>query len=350
MDLDIENAIYRILSGFYYIDIDDTRYKILVPPRDILYQAHRLYLSIIDELKFDHCWYPQTTIDNLLLLHNIWNKSKEDELKSLKKILDGAKIQLFLKYSLPKLRKDNKNLIKQTKDIINKLYEQKNYFSCLSLIDYANSVKNQFIIIHTVYKDDQLFFKEDWTTIDSILLDKILYEIHRNFIGVEDIKRIAGHPLWRSYWDAANEGVFGKHAAELTEEQRLLITFSKNYDNIKEHPECPPQDIMDDMDALDGWMLYQHDKIEKEKKKKDIEERFGLNNKKDKGGTQEIFIPVSSREEAEEIHSLNDPIAEKDRKNMMEFIKDGEQVDWTNLPHVQREIKQQQLQMSKNKG
>lgn len=338
MDLDVENSIYRIISGFYYIDIDGIRYKVVVPTKDILYQAHRLYLSVIDELKFDSYWFPKNTIDTMLLINNLWNKSREDELVSLNKVLDGAKIQLYLKYSMPKLRTENKKIISQTKNKIYKLYEQKNYFSCLSLEDYASSVKNQFIIIHTVYKDEKLVFNDDWTTIDSIFLDKVLYEIHSNSIGVDDIKKIAAHPLWRSYWDASKDNIFGKHVSELTEEQRLLMTFSRNYDNIREHPEAPPQEIMEDMDALDGWILYQHDKTEKEKKKKDIETRFGLD-KKDKGGIQEIFIPVSSKEEAAEIHSLNDPIAEMDRKQMMEFVKPGESVDWINLPHIQRDLR-----------
>jgi hypothetical protein len=349
VDLDIENSIYRIISGFYYIEIDGTRYKILVPTKDILYRAHRLYLSVIDELKFDSGWLPKTSIDNMLLLYNIWNKAREEELVTLNKILDGAKIQLYLKYGMPKLKKENKKIIQQTKEKIHRLYEQKSYFNCLSLEDYANSVKNQYIIIYTVYKEDELFFKEDWTTINSIFLDKVLAEMHRNYLSVDDIKRIAGHPLWRSYWDASKDNVFGKHASELTEEQRLLITFSKNYDNIREHPESPSQEILDDTDALDGWMLYQHDKIEKEKKRKDIETRFGLD-KKDKGGIQEVFIPVSSNEEAADVHSLNDPIAETNRKHMMEFVKEDEAVDWAKLPHIKREIQLQQQQAIKGRN
>lgn len=348
MDLDIENSIYRIISGFYYIDIDGSRYKIMVPTKDILYRAHRLYLSVIDELKFDSGWLSKTTIDNMLIIYNLWNKNREEELVALNKVLDGAKIQLYLKYSMPKLKKENKKIIQQTRDKIYKLHEQKNYFNCLSLEDYANSVKNQFIIIHTTYKDDELLFKEDWTTINSIFLDKVLHEMHRNYLSIEDIKKIASHPLWRSYWDASRDNAFGKHAAELTEEQRLLISFSRNYDNIREHPESPSQEILDDIDALDGWMLYQHDKIEKEKKKKEIETRFGLD-KKDKGGIQEVFIPVASREEAAEVHSLNDPVAEMNRKQMMDFVKEDDIVDWSKLPHMKREIQLQQQQAAKGR-
>ena len=38
---------------------------------------------------------------------------------TLNKVLDGAKIQLYLKYSMPKLRTENKKIISQTK---NKIY------------------------------------------------------------------------------------------------------------------------------------------------------------------------------------------------------------------------------------
>lgn len=349
MDLDIEKTVYRIISGFYFINIEGIEYKIIVPTRDILYRSHLLYLSIIDDLKFDTSWISKKSINVLLQIHNLWNKSKEDELASLNKILEGAKIQLYLKYESPNLRKQNKELIKKTVNSINELYQQKNYFNSLSLEDYASSVKNQYIIINTVYKDNQLLFSNDLDNIDLKFLDNIVNEIHKNFLDSDDLKKIAHHPFWRLYWNASKDHIFDKSVIEWTEEQRLLVTFSKNYDAIVEHPEAPSQDIINDTDALDGWILYQNEKANKERKTRELEEKYNLNKNNKVGGFQEVFIPVQSKEEAIEVHSLNDVIAEQNRRQILQHVKPGETVDWAELPPVKRELKNKQAEIIKQR-
>ena len=73
--------------------------------------------------------------------------------------------------------------------------------------------------------------------------------------------------MWRGYWNADKTNIFDKCTTELTDEQRALLNISRMYDNIYEHPECPDDKIIEDDDALDGWMILQKRKNDKDKKK-----------------------------------------------------------------------------------
>lgn len=336
MDLDIDSCIYRIINGFYYIDINNETYKIYVPSRHILHKAHLKYLSVLEDLKFDNKYYlSQSLIDNLLLINNLWTENSDLELVSLNKILDGAKIKLYLEYDIPTLRRKNKEIISEINDKINKLINNKNYFSNLSVDYYANTIKNEYIIINTVYKNNQLVFDDDIDNIDVKLLENLAYEIQKNIISIEDFKKIICSYQWKSYWDAGKEKIFNTPVSEWTEEQRLIITLSKNYDAMREHPEAPSSEIMMDSDALEGWILYQNDKTNKEKKLNSI--NAGKKpSKTSKSGynIEEIFLPVSSQEEVNEIIALNDPITERARKSMIKKASEGTSVKWTEFPGV----------------
>jgi hypothetical protein len=109
--------------------------------------------------------------------------------------------------------------------------------------------------------------------------------------------------------------------------------------------EAPSEDIINDDDALDGWILYQNDKNNKEKQKKQISEKFGL----DKKRGDEVFIMTNDKKETKAIYSLNDPNTNRDIKNMIKITKEKGEVDWTELPHVQKQIKEELRKQGKIK-
>lgn len=336
MDLDIEDTIYRIINGFYTITINDEFYRVNVPTRHILHKAHLQYLSILDNLKFDHQYYlSQSTIDNLLLVHNLWNKELESELVSLHKLLDGAKIKLYLEYEIPTIRRKNKEIINDLNNKITKLHINKNYFNSLSLEYYANTIKNEYIILNTVYKNNKLAFSDDIDSIDIRLLENIIFEIQKHTISIDDFKKIICSFQWKSYWDAGKDKIFHSPISDWTEEQRLIITLSKNYDAMREHPEAPSIEIFNDADALEGWIIYQNNKSDKDKKLNSVNTKI-KSNKSQKSGynIEEIFIPVSSQNEIQEIINLNDPITEKSRKAMIKKAATGNNVKWTEFPGI----------------
>jgi hypothetical protein len=73
------------------------------------------------------------------------------------------------------------------------------------------------------------------------------------------------------------------------------------YTKIYEHPECPNEDVIEDDDALDGWMLEQQKKNAKEKTEKGVDNLIGKYGK----NAQEVFLMPKDEKEFDQINELN---------------------------------------------
>lgn len=326
--MDQENILYRILSGYYFIDLDNQKLKAIMPTLQLKQEAHFLYLKYLDQYKYeDHYWLSSSQINFLLNHYNLWNSAKEAQYKELQNKLEDTKIDLYLNYIDIKLRKKNHDLIQSLNKLLHKFYIEKNYFDNLTLESYCNSLKNQYLIMNCIYdiNNNKLFNIEDFNSIDSSLLDDILYQIYHNTLSIDDLKSFAKSDIWRSYWDSKKENVFDKHVLELTDDQRTLINISKTFDAIKEHLDSPPEDIFNDNDALEGWMLHQFREKEKEKKKTALENRASTTTKSKSHSN--VFIMSENEEDAQNIYSLNDATTRHQIRNMIKTVKEKKSMD-----------------------
>ena len=343
MDLDLEYEIYKISLGFYEIEIDSILYKVVAPTTDIKLRAQRLYQSFIDDNKFnDTQWISASEIDYILRSNGIWNDHKQKELTYSLKNLEQNKIQIYLNFHNKSLLKTARSNLISTKKKINDLHSDKYSLSHLTLEDYAYGVKNRFIVANTVYHNNELVFETDMDSMDAILMDRMLLEIRHNTLGIDDLKLLIKHDLWKSYWISNKEHIFAGPPTTWTDEQRVLVSLNKTHDSIREHTECPDEEILEDSDALEGWMIFQNDKRQKEIKKKSLEDRLGIKNTK--AGSQESFIVTTNREEAHEIYGLNDRGVLEDMKEMHTIAKEKGEVQWTELPSVREQAVQEFLQ------
>lgn len=346
-DFDIESTLYRVLTGYYYIYIDNIRYKILLPNIQSKYLAHSKYLSIINDYKYEDGWITEKNITKILESYNIWNDTKEKYLNENKDLLDKTKIQYFLNFNTLSIKEQIKNAISKLSKNINELYNEKYSLNYLTLENYAQTIKNQILVSSMVYNDDNTrIFHTDIDNIDFELLEKFIREIYTNSLGQDAIKKLARHESWKSYWGSSKDNIFPGPVTDWTDEQRSLVNFTRTLDSIREHLESPEEEIINDDDALEGWMLYQHEKNLKEKKQKHISEKYGLNNK----NGQEVFIMANNTEEAREIFSLNDQGTMREIKEMKEFVNQSDNlVKWSELPHVKRELKHQAMSSHKER-
>lgn len=338
--MDLENLLYRIISGYYTISIDSSTYKVIAPNITIKQNAHSLYLKTIEEQKYNiDIWISDNQIQHLLEIHNIWDKHLENKLSLLMKDLEKTKIELYKNFSNIEVRKSIKSLILTINSSISEYHNKKYYFDYLTLEYYAQNIKNQYLITNMVYdlENNRIFKDDNFDNIHYLFLEKILYEIHKNTLDTSTIKQIVRSDIWKSYWNVSKEKIFPGTVKDWTDEQRSLVNFSKVLDSIREHMEAPSDDIIEDDDALDGWILFQNHKTASDRKKQQISDKFGLDKKK----AGEVFLLTKDNNEKEEIYGLNDPQTNRDIKEMIEITKKEGKVNWTDLPHVKREIQQQ---------
>lgn len=336
MPNNLEKLFYRIILGYYFIDLDNKTYKIVYPSMNIKYAAEILHDKIIEDNKYDKRWLTKKEIDFYLLMNNIWNKSKEEELDKNSKFLEDTKIDLYLNFHTKSKRDNLKKRINMLNQNIQKMTIEKNSMNHLGIEEHAVSIKNEFIIMNTIYYQDKLVFenpeKDDY---DNQKLQSFIREIVDHTLSIDSLRELAKSEIWKSYAATAN---LNKDFIDINDDYRHLVSLFKMYDNIKQHPDCPAEEIINDDDALDGWFLYQNRKAQKEKKKNAVLDKFGGNIK----NAQEVFLITNDMQETKDIYDLNDL---NERHKIKELIHTANSKDspvkWQDLGFVQRDLKQQ---------
>ena len=329
---DIELYLYRIISGQTIFFYNNEEYILYAPNVEIKHRAAIIYDSIINEEKY-HDWLREENCENLMIGLGIWNIAVPKQLKAFEKGLDDLKVELFNNFMMTSKTKDIRKKIKSTKDNINKIYQSKSEFISHTLEGYASSIKNEHLICNTLYKDNKLLFQHN-TNKSYTLFNNLVYHIDKLMITTEIFKILSRSSLWRGYWNADKTNIFDKCTTELTDEQRALLNISRMYDNIYEHPECPDDKIIEDDDALDGWMILQKRKNDKDKKKSQFDSSNP--NLKNSG---EVFVMSRSAEEKNEIFDMNSMEAKSAMKEKFSYIDQHGQVEDGSLPDVQRDVK-----------
>ncbi len=317
-DYELDTLINRIISGYQFIEIKDNLYKLISPTVDLKMAADILYNKTYQDNLFSS-FIPKENIDQLLVSVDMISEDIDKQIKTTEKTLENAKIQYYKQFSKSSVKSRNQKKIRSIEKILHKAYSAKQYLDFLTLEHYCENIKNEYILSHTLMdKDDKLLFN-NYPEINHILFNNIAQEIAHNIIPVNTYKQIVRTDSWRKMYNSNPTNIFNRAATEHTEEQKALLSINQMYNKIYEHPECPSEDIIEDDDALDGWMLDQQKKNAREKMEKGVDNLLG---KKGQNAT-EVFLMAKNDEEYEEINELNSPQALAKIKARM-ALKPGE--------------------------
>jgi hypothetical protein len=304
-----------------------------------------LYSKIINDEKYND-WIREENITNIMINLGLWTRETDNIIKKLEKNIENSKVELFENFMKTDRQKKIRSNLSSYKDQLNRIVSRKNDFSANTLEGYASSIKNEYIICKNLYKNSKKLFNENDSGSHSYSqFNEIIFEINKYSISISDFKILARHYLWKSYWNAhKNNPIFPCPVSEWTDDQRSLVSFSQMYDSIYEHLECPPDQVIEDEDMLDGWMIAQKRKVEKNKKQIAIDE---LNpNLKNAG---EVFLFGKNREEVEDIMSLNSKESLHRIKEKINYINSVGSTEDYALPDVKRDLLNQSREALKNK-
>lgn len=344
-DADFELLLYRILSGkikFYY---HNEQYELRTPTSEIRYDAELLYNNILNEEKFNE-WIRLENLDYMLINLGLWTKDTNIIIKDIEKKIERSKVELFLNCMLMDKVKKIKKELNNFRNQLNTIMNHKNEMYSNTLEGYASSIKNEYIICKTLFKNNKPVFQysNHNNQTSYVHFNHIVMEINKQNISIEQYKALARHNIWRSYWGCNKENLFNQSVSDWTEDQRTLVNISRMYDNVYNHPECPDDKVIEDDDMLDGWMIYQQDQAKKNKKQEQIDR---LNPKLK--NAQEVFITPSGKEDVSEIMGLNSAESLAKIKNRTNIINKSGSVNAINLPDVQSDLRQQILAANKSK-
>ncbi len=266
---------------------------------------------------------------------------KDNELR-----LENAKVKLFSEYIDNKKIKNNKNTISSIRNTLSKLYNDFQSISFLVLEHFAENAKYEFLIKNTLYyyRTDTLVFDQEH--IDSVFFNNIVQEISKASIDMSMYKKIARNEYWRNYYTNNKNNLFPYAAIYYSEEQKALLNLSNMYDRIYEHPECPNENIIEDDDALDGWMILQKRQNLKQKKEKGVD---NMVSEKIKNSKEVFFMSGNDKEQTKDILDLNSSAGLQKIKARTQAVQDNQSVEEHQLADVRQELRARLQELNRKK-
>lgn len=334
-DADLEILLHRILNGYLIFYYQQEKYELRRISNTVRYEADILYKDILSDEKYND-WIREENLNNLLINLGLWTTETEKSIQQLEKRIDNLKVELFENLMNTTAQKRIRSGLDSTRLGLSRINNIRNEFFSHTLEGYASSIKYEYIICHSLYKNSKRVFEyenQDHNSVSLNYFNNLVGEINKYTINTSDYKQLARSYIWKSFWSAGKNNVFPGSTSEWTDDQRSLVSFSQMYDSIHEHPECPDDKVINDDDMLDGWMIVQKRKIEKAKKQAAVD---SINpNLKNAG---EVFLFGRKAEEVEEILSLNSPEAMNRMKEKISYINKVGQADDGSLPDNQRQL------------
>lgn len=333
MDQELEDGLFRIISGKLIFKYKSNTYILKSPSINLKYKACLLYNSIIHEEKYNE-WIRFDSLDKFMEYLDVWDKSMGEFLKNSDKKLEDLKVSLYNNRFNSKMTIRTRNQLGYIRNKIVELQNIKQSYYTQTLEGYAESIKYEYIIINTLYNGKNKVFNKFGSVQNSYNdFTDIVNEINKHSISTSLYRKIARSDLWRSYWGIDKNNIFNGPVSSWTEEQRMLAGYSAMYDSVFSHPEKPSDNVIEDDDMLDGWMIAQRREIEKNKQQESM-----VKSSPKLGKAQEVFIFTDSAEGAKEIIDMNSPEALLTMAQRTSAINKNNNIDHTMLPDVQKEL------------
>ncbi len=153
------------------------------------------------------------------------------------------------------------------------------------------------------------------------------------------MRELARTDPWRSIWNVGKKlgNIFDKPAVEFTSEQKTLMSWSSLYDSVSESSEAPADDVVEDDDILDGWLISQRRKRENLTTQSSVEGVIG-NEKIANAG--EVFVVTGNKsEDIDKISSMNNPHIAAVKKSRFKALENAEgAIQQGDLPDVRHEL------------
>ena len=312
----------RVISDILPFEYNGHIYYLSSPTAEFKFYAEIIYKDIYEQSMEENI-----SMDNIIVLldkHKIWSEKEENDIIKSREDLENSKVTLFENYFKEEKRDIYKKVIRDLKDHISKLDRKKSSMNNLTSEYIAFTAKQRFLIGASILKPNK---RRLWTNItdwdkQNKIIDTAFEKINKDMIYEEDIRDIIKNDPWKTIWSIQKKPqyIFKKPVGDFSDDQLYLSLWSVVYDNINKSNDRPSKYIIEDDDALDGWMILEKRKGEKEEGKKEISNKmFGK-----VVSCEEIFILADNESQIKKIYDMNSfgsKVAA--RKRILQTQRDG---------------------------
>lgn len=340
---DCQRLCDRIITGISIIRVGDTHYFISDPsPKDRLL-ANLRYDEVFNDPTND---FPsEKLMEKILANKNIWGPDQQKELEDLqkkKKLLAKAVNDLEFQSRKKSYYVNELNKLSAQIQLLNK---QKNtltsntreYIATIEKYKYLTYLLTRDCDNQKIWNTWQEFIESDDQFITFLMNSSFL----NSDLNEEKIRYLAHNEPWRSIWVASKKSgnLLRSPLAEMSDYQRILVSWSLIYDSVYESPDCPSDEVLNNNDLLDNWLTKQS-----EKRKKDAKNNGSFTENDKILNSGEICIMVDSEEDAKRVYEMNDVATQQMTKKRQDLIKEKGSIIEGHMPDTKID-----LQLRKNR-
>lgn len=333
-----EKFVSRIMSGLVRIKYKNSFYLIKRATPEHLYISQEVYEDTFKNAELEGL-YNDDELEDFMINNGYWDENKQKLLETLPKEIEEFKYKLFTLTFKSNERKVIREALQIAKNKLMELTYEKNKYVHLSCSGFSNIWRMRYIIGHSLYTLGHVpvFNGEEFWQCSTNILDEIINIYNEQKITDVEFRELSRTEPWRSFWSLKKvEGsVFGIPVCSYNEEQKAIVGWSCLYDSIFEHPDCPSDDIINDDDMLDGWMIDQKRQREDRQTKKSGEEL--INNEKIRN-SQEVYLMADTIDDAKKIDKFNDQIAKNIKKRRFDYLKEKGVVNEIDMPDTKNRL------------
>ena len=253
-----ELLVNRILSGKQYY----RGLTIVSPSIDIQYQASIVYSQSLED---SHDLMSREECESLSIYKGFLSEKEFDSVESLSKDVENFQVELYLNRSKSNEKEKIASYIKKARNEQIRVLNLAGKYDQYSSEGYASFCKINFLLRKTTYLNKKPYrFK-------SIRIEELVRHYTNNILLPNTIRKLARTNPWINRWSAfKSNGIIFPEGYNITEPQQLLLMWSSFYDSVNESPDKPEQFVIDNDDMLDGWLVLQRDKENKENKSEPV--------------------------------------------------------------------------------
>lgn len=302
-----EYFVSRIKSGIIRINYKGIVIYVHTPTSMVEHEAAAIYLEKYAEAR-ESKMFTDEDVYQLLVRRGEWSEQKQKEFDDiLPKHIEYWKVELYNAYFKSETQKTIRKHLAVAQREYEALHAKRNMYHYATCAGYASHAKTQHIISHSsFYKNGK---PVNWRAVDII---QVLNTFYSELLSYDKIRVLARTNPWRDDWSALKKNGRIFEQDKLSFEQKALIIWSSLYDSIAESPECPPEDVLQDDDMLDGWLILQKRKQSSSK----------LTDKLNKIKGDEVFLVAESVEDIQKINQLNNPAAASVKRQRFSELKE----------------------------
>lgn len=284
------------------------------PSLDIEYEANEIFKEEFESAYEDEI-LTDKELHEIMIEFGLWSIQEEDQLENIApKHVEYWKIKIFESQFRTEEQKRHRVYLRSAENELNRLMNKRHEFDYATCEGYARYAKNLFLLKNTSYLDNTLINPS------IINLNVLLTFYYESILSDKVIRELARTNPWYDDWHVLKNNGSIFEGFTFTYNQKSLVSWSILYENIHESPDCPSSDVINDDDALDGWLITQKRKREKDQNQRAVD--AGLSDKIKQAN--EVFIMADTPADAQKIAELNDPRAQSIRKSRWAQMKRGD--------------------------